>query len=168
MKRIIKLNENDLARIVRRVLNEDKSVAGCFSKTTLSMPKSCYPLLSKTCISDVAKMLKDALSKKSPLEYTIEIAKVLFCLNTPQGAIELIKKEIPQIFRELNGGDRMTPEEFILYMKKKHGELNNGELNKKLTGKDGCVKSMALIDPNTGKPAYIDSKTGKYCNPKDK
>lgn len=165
MARIIRLNENDLARIVRRVINEEKSVTGCFSKTTLSIPKSCDTGLSKTCISDVAKMLKDAYMKKSPLEHTIELTKVLFCLNTPQGAIELIKKVIPQIF---DVGDHMTPEEFILYMKKKHGELNNGELNKKLTGKEGCVKSMALIDPKTGKPAYIDSKTGKYCNPTNK
>ena len=37
MKRIIRLTENDLARIVRRVIKEDDmtSIAGgCFSKTT--------------------------------------------------------------------------------------------------------------------------------------
>jgi hypothetical protein len=33
--------------------------------------------------------------------------------------------------------------------------------------KEDCVQSMAQIDPRTGKPAYIDSKTGKYCNPYD-
>ena len=31
--------------------------------------------------------------------------------------------------------------------------------------KEDCVKSMALINPRTGKPAYIDTITGKYCNP---
>ena len=42
--------------------------------------------------------------------------------------------------------------------------INNSNA-KKFILKEDCVKSMALIDPNTGKPAYIDSKTGKYCDP---
>jgi hypothetical protein len=33
--------------------------------------------------------------------------------------------------------------------------------------KEDCVQSMALINPRTGKPAYIDTITGKYCNPYD-
>ena len=33
--------------------------------------------------------------------------------------------------------------------------------------KEDCVQSMAQIDPRTGKPAYIDTITGKYCNPYD-
>jgi len=34
--------------------------------------------------------------------------------------------------------------------------------------KEDCVQSMALINPRTGKPAYIDTITGKYCNPYDR
>jgi hypothetical protein len=46
-------------------------------------------------------------------------------------------------------------------------QINSPEgVNKNPILKEDCVKSMALIDPNTGKPAYIDSKTGKYCKPK--
>jgi hypothetical protein len=33
--------------------------------------------------------------------------------------------------------------------------------------KEDCVQSMAMINPRTGKPAYIDTITGKYCNPYD-
>ena len=33
--------------------------------------------------------------------------------------------------------------------------------------KEDCVQSMVLINPRTGKPAYIDTITGKYCNPYD-
>jgi hypothetical protein len=43
--------------------------------------------------------------------------------------------------------------------------INNSNTKKNIL-KEDCVKSMALIDPNTNKPAYIDSKTGKYCKPK--
>ena len=35
----------------------------------------------------------------------------------------------------------------------------------KLILKEDCVQSMAQIDPRTNKPAYIDTITGKYCNP---
>ena len=42
--------------------------------------------------------------------------------------------------------------------------INNSN-TKKFILKEGCVKSMAQIDPKTGKPAYIDTITGKYCNP---
>ena len=42
----------------------------------------------------------------------------------------------------------------------------NQSNRKKLILKEDCVKSMALIDPRTGKPAYIDTITGKYCKPK--
>jgi hypothetical protein len=38
---------------------------------------------------------------------------------------------------------------------------------KKSILKEDCVQSMALINPRTGKPAYIDTITGKYCNPYD-
>ena len=31
--------------------------------------------------------------------------------------------------------------------------------------KEDCVQSMGQINPKTGKTAYIDSKTGKYCDP---
>jgi len=47
-------------------------------------------------------------------------------------------------------------------------QVINNSNEKKFILKEDCVQSMAQIDPNTGKPAYIDSKTGKYCNPKDK
>ena len=43
----------------------------------------------------------------------------------------------------------------------------NQSNRKKLILKEDCVKSMAIIDPRTGKPAYIDTITGKYCNPYD-
>jgi hypothetical protein len=45
-------------------------------------------------------------------------------------------------------------------------QVINNSNTKKFILKEECVKSMALIDPKTGKPAYIDSKTGKYCKPK--
>jgi hypothetical protein len=44
-------------------------------------------------------------------------------------------------------------------------QVINNSNEKKFILKEGCVKSMAKIDPKTGKPAYIDTITGKYCNP---
>ena len=44
-------------------------------------------------------------------------------------------------------------------------QVINNSNSKKFILKEDCVKSMAQIDPKTGKPAYIDSKTGKYCDP---
>ena len=89
MKRIIRLNENDLARIVRRVIKEDDMTSmagGCFSKTTLSIPPSCNTkreisphglfgtgeLVSKDCLSDIGKMITFNNLK--------EVTKVLNCL----------------------------------------------------------------------------------------
>ena len=89
MKRIIRLTENDLARIVRRVIKEDDmtSIAGgCFSKTTLSIPPSCKTkreisphslfgtgeLVSKDCLSDIGNMITFNNLK--------EVTKVLNCL----------------------------------------------------------------------------------------
>ena len=43
----------------------------------------------------------------------------------------------------------------------------NQSNRKKSILKEDCVQSMALINPRTGKPAYIDTITGKYCNPYD-
>ena len=74
MARIIRLTENDLARIVRRVIKEDDMTSmagGCFSKTTLSIPPSCNTktkktntnvmgtgdLVGKDCLSDIGKMM---------------------------------------------------------------------------------------------------------------
>jgi hypothetical protein len=42
--------------------------------------------------------------------------------------------------------------------------INNSNKKKSIL-KEDCVQSMVQIDPNTGKPAYIDTITGKYCNP---
>jgi hypothetical protein len=44
-------------------------------------------------------------------------------------------------------------------------QVINNSNEKKFILKEGCVKSMAKIDPKTGKPAYVDTITGKYCNP---
>ena len=41
----------------------------------------------------------------------------------------------------------------------------NQSNRKKSILKEDCVQSMALINRSTGKPAYIDTITGKYCNP---
>ena len=41
----------------------------------------------------------------------------------------------------------------------------NQSNRKKSILKEDCVQSMALINPRTGKPAYIDTITGKYCDP---
>lgn len=41
----------------------------------------------------------------------------------------------------------------------------NQSNRKKSILKEDCVQSMVQIDPRTGKPPYIDSITGKYCNP---
>ena len=89
MKRIIRLTENDLARIVRRVIKEDDMTSmagGCFSKTTLSIPPSCNTktkktntnvmgtgdLVGKDCLSDIGKMMTYNNLK--------EVTKVLNCL----------------------------------------------------------------------------------------
>jgi len=86
MARIVRLTERDLSRIVRRVLNEDKSVADCFGKTTLSIPPSCntkreitpHSLLgtgeaiSKECLNAIGGMITYNNLK--------EVTKILNCL----------------------------------------------------------------------------------------
>ena len=125
MKRIIRLTENDLARIVRRVIKEDDmtSIAGgCFSKTTLSIPPSCNTktkktntdvmgtgdLVGKDCLSDIGKMITFNNLK--------EVTKVLNCL--------LIKSPVP-----------ITPLEPLVSLlasksKDKNPKLSDEEMNK--------------------------------------
>jgi hypothetical protein len=97
MARIVRLTERDLSRIVRRVLKEEEDttsmVGGCFSKTTLSIPKSCDTkpkktlsgtmgtgdLISKECLNAIGNMLTYNNLK--------EVTKVLNCL--------LIKSPVP-------------------------------------------------------------------------
>ena len=57
--------------------------------------------------------------------------------------------------------NRLTERELTRLIK----QVINNSNSKKFILKEDCVKSMAQIDPKTGKPAYIDSKTGKYCDP---
>ena len=95
--RTTRLNENDLARIVRRVLREEDEMGGgalppnndCFKNTTIRIPQSCKVgttggmittnhyfgtgfTIGKQCLSDLGAMMT--------MNNLTEVTKVLGCL----------------------------------------------------------------------------------------
>ena len=91
----IRLNENDLARIVRRVLREEEEMGGesfppmgrnksdCFSNARIRIPSSCRvkpmggpigtPIgVSQQCISEIGDMMT--------MKNLTEVTKVLGCI----------------------------------------------------------------------------------------
>ena len=95
MRRIVRLNENDLARIVRRVLKEENNFSGCFTGTKLTIPPSCDIettggmvgtglSIGDNCISDLKNMIT--------FDNLIEIGKILVCLGGLASPIESINK----------------------------------------------------------------------------
>ena len=92
--RTTRLNERDLARIVRRVLREEDEMGGgalpskndCFSNTTIRIPSSCKIetnsigigtgfTIGKQCLSDIGAMMN--------MNNLTEVSKLLMCLSTP-------------------------------------------------------------------------------------
>ena len=92
--RTTRLNENDLARIVRRVLREEDEMGGgalppnndCFKNTTIRIPQSCKVrttggmigtgfTIGKQCLSDIGAMMN--------MNNLTEVSKLLMCLSTP-------------------------------------------------------------------------------------
>ena len=86
--RTTRLNENDLARIVRRVLREEDASSMsevCFNNTTISIPSSCRinPTsdsivgtgisIGKNCLSDIGAMMT--------MKNLTEVSKLLMCLS---------------------------------------------------------------------------------------
>jgi hypothetical protein len=88
--RTVRLSENDLARIVRRVLREEDEMRGgalpnkdCFSNSKIRVPQSCKVkttggmigtgfLVGKGCLSDLAGMMN--------MENLGEITKLMACV----------------------------------------------------------------------------------------
>ena len=89
--RTTRLNENDLARIVRRVLREEDEMGGgalppkndCFSNAKIRIPQSCKIepksvgigtgfTIGKQCLSDLGAMMN--------MNNLTEVTKVLGCL----------------------------------------------------------------------------------------
>jgi hypothetical protein len=93
--RTTRLNENDLARIVRRVLREEDEMGGgapkkdCFSDSTIRIPKSCKVTttgssigtggfrVGKGCLSDLAGMMN--------MQNLTEISKMMMCVTKQLG-----------------------------------------------------------------------------------
>jgi hypothetical protein len=89
--RTTRLNENDLARIVRRALREEDEMGGgalppqnnCFKNAPIPIPQSCLvdprrgmigtgPTISKQCLSDIGAMMT--------MKNLREVTMVLGCL----------------------------------------------------------------------------------------
>ena len=81
MKRIIKLNEGDIKRIVNRVLREqDEAMGGikeCFEGVSFKVPAICNA-------ADGQKMCLEAL-KKQILEAPVEIGEAIACVMSKMG-----------------------------------------------------------------------------------
>ena len=86
--RTTRLNEQDLTRIVRRVLREEDASSMsevCFNNTTISIPSSCRikPTsdsivgtgisIGKNCLSDIGAMMT--------MKNLTEVSKLLMCLS---------------------------------------------------------------------------------------
>ena len=76
--RTTRLNENDLARIVRKVLREEDASSMsevCFNNTTISIPSSCKTnanFYNRDCLSDIGAMMT--------MKNLTEVSKLLMCL----------------------------------------------------------------------------------------
>jgi len=93
MKRIVRLTESDLTRIVRRTLNEmrEKTNLGgvdCFRKHVVSrLPESCKPKKDvvieekpTNCMADLTDYLQDAIFSGDFKEVT-GLTALIACLN---------------------------------------------------------------------------------------
>ena len=62
MKRIVRLTESDLTRIVRRVLKENESSGStdnCFKKNGLPVPTGCIEMVKTNLKSGTSECLKE-------------------------------------------------------------------------------------------------------------
>ena len=84
MKRIVRLTESDLARIVRRVIKEEEGpkedLIGCFNNSGITPPNSCNTGDVTKCMEDLADMVKT-----DPLEFGLKVGQILTCITTKLG-----------------------------------------------------------------------------------
>lgn len=98
MKRIVRLTESDLTRIVRRTLNEmgEKNAPemDCFRKHVVAkLPSSCKPQVftqeePQNCIADLAEMLTSVVMSGNFRE-AAGITDLIACLNENASRIEM-------------------------------------------------------------------------------
>ncbi len=129
--RTTRLNENDLARIVRKVLKEeDTSMGGdCFSNTTISIPSSCKVKLTGTplgtgmgvspnCVKDLGKMMT--------MDNLKQLTKLLVCLSSQSGIPPTLFPKTPSksVNKRITDFPKISDEEMQkLYDKKYPGKL---------------------------------------------
>ena len=99
MKRIVRLTESDLTRIVRRTLNEKQAEKygpgmDCFRKHVVAkLPSSCKPQVfiqeePQNCIADLAEMLTSVVMSGNFRE-AAGITDLIACLNENAARIEM-------------------------------------------------------------------------------
>jgi len=81
MKKVIRLTESDLHRIVKRVLNEQvqPNLSDCL-KGVSNIPQSCKGTDVGTCIKDLGRMIYTG----GP-EVAVSLADAIKCLKTKMG-----------------------------------------------------------------------------------
>ena len=59
MKKVIRLTESDLSRIVKKVLKENESSDNCFKKNGLPVPTGCKEMVKTNLKSGTSECLKE-------------------------------------------------------------------------------------------------------------